>query len=72
MGLPIQENQPMKTSIKEKSAGKNHLTGVPPNPVLTAEERIQQRKRDKEFMRIMNEIIAEHGTLTDDEFFRVL
>ncbi|MDU1062750.1 MAG: hypothetical protein E7A34_13405 [Leclercia adecarboxylata] len=62
----------MKMAIKEKSAGKDHLTGVPPRPVLTAEERIEQHKRDKEFMRIMNEIVAEHGMLTDDEFFRVL
>ncbi len=62
----------MKTSIKEKSAGKDHLTGVASRPVLTAEERIEQRKRDKEFMKAMNEFVAKYGTLTDDEFFRVI
>jgi len=72
MAAPTQENKTMKTSIKEKKPGKDHLTGVPPRPVLTAEERIEQRKRDKEFMKAMNEFVAKYGTLTDDEFFRVI
>lgn len=59
----------MKTNIKEKSAGKDHLTGVAPRPVLTAEERIEQRKRDKEFMQAMNEFVAKAGLLSDDPFF---
>lgn len=59
----------MKTAIKEPYAGKDHLTGAPPQPVLTAEERIEQRKRDKEFMRAMNEYVKEHGLLSDDPFF---
>jgi len=60
----------MKTGIKEKNKGKDHLTDVPPRPVLTAEEHIEQRKRDKEFMRAMNEIVEKHGLLSDDPFFR--
>jgi len=72
MAAPTQENKTMKTSIKEKTPGKDHLTGAPPRPVLTAEERIEQRKRDKEFMKAMNEFVAKYGTLTDDEFFRVI
>lgn len=62
----------MKVDAPKNTAVKEHLTGATPRPALTPEERIEQRKRDKEFMRIMNEIVAEHGTLTDDEFFRVL
>ena len=60
----------MKTGIKEKNTGKDHLTGVPPRPGLTAEERIEQRKRDKEFMRVMNELVEKYGLLSDDPFFR--
>ncbi|WP_312078216.1 hypothetical protein [Leclercia sp.] len=60
----------MKTGIKKINTGKDHLTGVPPRPVLTAEERIKQRRRDKEFMRAMNEIVEKHGLLSDDPFFR--
>lgn len=29
-------------------------------------------ENDKEFIRAMNEFVAEHGTITDDEYFRVL
>lgn len=28
--------------------------------------------REKEFIHAMNDLVAEHGTITDDEFFRVL
>lgn len=59
----------MKTAIKEPYAEKDRLTGAPPRQVLTAEERIEQRKRDKEFMRAMNEYVKEHGLLSDDPFF---
>ncbi|WP_333849599.1 hypothetical protein [Leclercia sp.] len=62
----------MKTGIKEKNTGKDHLTGVPSRPVLSAEERIEQRKRDKEFMRAMNEFVEKYGLLTDDPFFKVI
>ena len=27
---------------------------------------------EKEFIHAMNSLVAEHGTITDDEFFRVL
>lgn len=29
-------------------------------------------ENEKEFIRAMNEFVAEHGTITDDEYFRVL
>jgi len=59
----MKEDAPQNTAIKE------HLTGVTPRPVLTPEERIEQRKRDKEFMRAMNEFVAKAGLLSDDPFF---
>lgn len=62
----------MKTGTREKKTDKDHLTDAPPRPGLTAEERIEQRKRDKEFIQAMNEFVARYGTITDDEFFRVI
>lgn len=59
----------MKLDSPQNKPGKEHLTGVPPRPVLTAEERIEQRKRDKEFMQAMNEFVAKAGLLSDDPFF---
>ncbi len=62
----------MKMDIQHSSTVKEHLTGVVPRPVLTAEERIEQRKRDKEFMQAMNELVEKYGLLTDDPFFKVI
>ncbi|TLU70059.1 hypothetical protein FFB58_03290 [Enterobacter sp. MF024] len=59
----------MKVDAPQNTAIKEHLTGVTPRPVLTPEERIEQRKRDKEFMRAMNEFVAKAGLLSDDPFF---
>jgi len=59
----------MKLDTPQSSAIKEHLTGVAPRPPLTAEERIEQRRRDKEFMQAMNEFVAKAGLLSDDPFF---
>ncbi len=59
----------MKPGLEEPRAVKEHLTGVTPCPTLTVEERIEKRKRDKEFMRAMNEYVKKHGLLSDDPFF---
>lgn len=59
----------MKLDIPQSSAIKEHLTGVALRPPLTAEERIEQRRRDKEFMQAMNEFVAKAGLLSDDPFF---
>jgi hypothetical protein len=32
----------------------------------------QSLPRHKEFIRLMNEFVEEHGSITDDEYFRVL
>ncbi|MEB6377694.1 hypothetical protein MXM41_01880 [Leclercia adecarboxylata] len=62
----------MKLDTPKNNTIKEHLTGVTPRPALTPEERLEQRKRDKEFMQAMNEFVAKYGTITDDEFFRVI
>ncbi|URO01403.1 type II toxin-antitoxin system CcdA family antitoxin [Leclercia adecarboxylata] len=59
----------MKVDAPKNTAVKEHLTGATPRPALTPEERIEQRKRDKEFMRAMNEFVAKAGLLSDDPFF---
>jgi antitoxin CcdA len=59
----------MKLDTLQNKAVKEHLTGVAPRPELTTEERIEQRKRDKEFMQAMNEFVAKAGLLSDDPFF---
>ncbi|MCU6677002.1 type II toxin-antitoxin system CcdA family antitoxin [Leclercia tamurae] len=59
----------MKRNTPQSSAVKEHLTGVVQRPALTTEERIEQRKRDKEFMKAMNEFVAKAGLLSDDPFF---
>lgn len=32
----------------------------------------KKTEEDKEFIRAMNKFVEQHGTITDDEFFRVL
>ncbi|AXF64775.1 MULTISPECIES: hypothetical protein [unclassified Leclercia] len=59
----------MKLDTLQSNAVKEHLTGVAPRSELTVEERIEQRKRDKEFMQAMNEFVAKAGLLSDDPFF---
>lgn len=59
----------MKLDTPQSSAIKEHLTGVASRPPLTAEERIEQRRRDEEFMQAMNEFVAKAGLLSDDPFF---
>lgn len=43
-----------------------------PRQATPIERHNDQRQRDKEFMRVMNEIVAGNGILTDDKFYRVL
>lgn len=62
----------MQACTDEMKEVKTHLTGGPQQQALTSEEMREKRKRDREFIRIVNELVAEHGILTDDEFFRVL
>lgn len=69
MATPTQEITTMKLNTSQDSKVKEHLTGAAPRPVLTAEERLEQRKRDKEFMQAMNEFVAKAGLLSDDPFF---
>lgn len=59
----------MKLDTPQNSAAKEHSTGAASRPVLTTEERIEQRKRDKEFMQAMNDFVAKAGLLSDDPFF---
>lgn len=59
----------MKLDIPQNSVVKEHLTDAAQRPALTTEERIEQRKRDKEFMQAMNEFVARAGLLSDDPFF---
>ncbi|WP_219358474.1 type II toxin-antitoxin system CcdA family antitoxin [Enterobacter sp. BIDMC 29] len=44
-------------------------------PLCHAEHRSARRQpseEDRAFIRAMNEFVEKHGTITDDEFFRVL
>jgi hypothetical protein len=44
-------------------------------PQVTLKEKPKSTKlseNDREFIRAMNEFVEEHGTITDDEYFRVL
>lgn len=43
-----------------------------PRQATSTERHNDQRQRDKEFMRVVNEIVAGNGILTDDKFYRVL
>ena len=40
------------------------------SPVLNAKRRSEHHH--KEFIQLMNEFVDEHGSITDDEYFRVL
>ncbi|ENY9448270.1 type II toxin-antitoxin system CcdA family antitoxin [Enterobacter sp. 04-C-01-SI_S15] len=45
-------------------------------PLCHAEQRSARRhrpsKEDRAFIQAMNEFVEKHGTITDDEFFRVI
>lgn len=45
-------------------------------PLCHAEQNSTRRRQpseeDRAFIRAMNEFVEKHGTITDDEFFRVL
>lgn len=44
-------------------------------PQVTSKEKPKSTKlseNDREFIQAMNEFVEEHGTITDDEYFRVL
>lgn len=45
-------------------------------PLCHAEQRSARRhqpsEEDRAFMQAMNEFVEKHGTITDDDFFRVL
>lgn len=55
----------MKSHSQHNTPTKEHLTVTSPRPALTVEE----RKRDKAFMRAMNDFTAKAGLLSDDPFF---
>lgn len=59
----------MKSHSQHNNPSKEHLTVTSPRPALTVEERKEQRKRDKAFMRAMNDFTAKAGLLSDDPFF---
>ncbi|MGG7446929.1 hypothetical protein ACQ3G7_12740 [Kosakonia oryzendophytica] len=39
---------------------------------LIPEEQAKKERQTREYIRIMNKFVAEHGVLTDDDYFRVL
>ncbi|MCQ4444777.1 type II toxin-antitoxin system CcdA family antitoxin [Enterobacter cloacae] len=49
---------------------------TPRKPLCHAEQssarRYQPSEEDRVFIRAMNEFVEKHGTITDDDFFRVL
>ncbi|MDC0726797.1 hypothetical protein POH93_15535 [Phytobacter diazotrophicus] len=59
----------MKSHSQHDNPIKELLTVTSPRPALTVEERKEQRKRDKAFMRAMNDFTAKAGLLSDDPFF---
>lgn len=65
----IHKEANLKSHPQQNDVIKEHLTGASPRPVLTIEERKEQRKRDKAFIRAMNDFTAKAGLLSDDPFF---
>lgn len=59
----------MKISATKKNE-RSYLTPPGNRPVRSITAR--QRQQDKEFMKAMNDLIEEYGTLTDDDFFKVI
>lgn len=57
----------------EAKPGKNITSR---KPLCHAEQRSSRRRQpseeDRAFIGAMNEFVEKHGTITDDEFFRVL
>lgn len=59
----------------KRDAVKHHNTpnGVPPPQPRPLAARARKRNdRDREFIQAMNAFVDKNGTITDDEFFRVL
>jgi|AGFS01.1.fsa_nt_gi hypothetical protein len=59
----------MKISATKKNE-RSYLTPPGNQPVRNITAR--QRQQDKEFMKAMNDLIEKYGTLTDDDFFKVI
>ncbi|RAY70583.1 hypothetical protein DP185_10760 [Enterobacter hormaechei] len=59
----------MKPNRSETSARTEHLTGKTPCPASSAAERARQRQQDREFIKVMNELTAKAGLLSDDPYF---
>lgn len=68
---PTQESTMKSTSTNGYYVQPHSAPGLK-HSTLTPEENEEQRQHDKEFICAMNEIVATHGALTDDDFFKVL
>lgn len=59
----------MKTSVAKRN---EHSHCTPPGNQPVRNITARQRQQDKEFMKAMNDLIEKYGTLTDDDFFKVI
>ncbi len=50
--------------------GLTHTSSGPAEPGPTSKHKLSEE--DRAFIRSMNEFVEKHGTITDDDFFRVL
>lgn len=63
------KGESMKPNRSETCARTEHLTGKTPSPASSAAERARQRQQDREFIKVMNELTAKAGLLSDDPYF---
>ncbi|RAU52174.1 hypothetical protein DBY68_003110 [Pseudocitrobacter sp. RIT415] len=64
-----EKERQMKISATKKNE-RSCLTPPGNRPVRSITTR--QREQEKEFMKTMNDLIEKYGTLTDDDFFKVI
>jgi len=62
----------MMKHTTETDPGQNIISRKPLRHAEHRSARQQPSEEDRAFIRAMNDFVEKHGTITDDEFFRVL
>ncbi|WP_271270193.1 hypothetical protein [Silvania confinis] len=62
----------MKVNTRESHPTYNTATMTARTSSERLTDKARASKEHQEFIRAMNEFVAKHGSITDDEFFRVI